>query len=204
MELGRDSDTGGQVKYVVELSRALARMPGVYRVDLFTRQVSSPEVDWSYGEPAEMLTAGPEDGDGDLEESSGAYIIRIPFGPRDQYLSQELLWPYIQEFVDGALAHILINIHKQRLMGGHVITTCTINIPHIHILSNGSRVACIKHSCGFGYLICNVSKLPCLVCLITVLDEVPKPIAAMTLWFPFKPAFTIVQLVTMPYSDLSP
>ncbi|KAH0977389.1 hypothetical protein GBA52_027108 [Prunus armeniaca] len=63
MELGRDSDTGGQVKYVVELSRALARMPGVYRVDLFTRQVSSPEVDWSYGEPAEMLTAGPEDGD---------------------------------------------------------------------------------------------------------------------------------------------
>ncbi|KAI5349855.1 hypothetical protein L3X38_002746 [Prunus dulcis] len=107
MELGRDSDTGGQVKYVVELSRALARMPGVYRVDLFTRQVSSPEVDWSYGEPAEMLTAGPEDGDGDLGESSGAYIIRIPFGPRDQYLSKELLWPYIQEFVGGALAHIL-------------------------------------------------------------------------------------------------
>ncbi|CAL8999605.1 unnamed protein product [Prunus brigantina] len=81
MELSRDSDTGGQVKYVVELSRALPRMPGVYRVDLFTRQVSSPKVDWSYGEPAEMLTAGPEDGDGDLGESSGAYIIRIPFGP---------------------------------------------------------------------------------------------------------------------------
>ncbi|KAB1213658.1 putative sucrose-phosphate synthase 2 [Morella rubra] len=108
MELGRDSDTGGQVKYVVELSRALARMPGVYRVDLFTRQISSPDVDWSYGEPTEMLTAGPEDGDGnDVGESSGAYIIRIPFGPRDNYLRKELLWPYIQEFVDGALAHIL-------------------------------------------------------------------------------------------------
>ncbi|KAJ7980527.1 Sucrose phosphate synthase [Quillaja saponaria] len=108
MELGRDSDTGGQVKYVVELSRALARMPGVYRVDLFTRQISSPEIDWSYGEPTEMLTGGPEDGDGnDVGESSGAYIIRIPFGPRDKYLRKELLWPYIQEFVDGALAHIL-------------------------------------------------------------------------------------------------
>lgn len=92
---------------MVELSRALARMPGVYRVDLFTRQVSCPDVDWSYGEPTEMLTAGPEDGDGGLGESSGAYIIRIPFGPRDQYLSKEVLWPYIQEFVDGALAHIL-------------------------------------------------------------------------------------------------
>ncbi|GKV35988.1 hypothetical protein SLEP1_g44175 [Rubroshorea leprosula] len=57
MELGRDSDTGGQVKYVVELARALAKMPGVYRVDLFTRQICSPEVDWSYGEPTEMLTA---------------------------------------------------------------------------------------------------------------------------------------------------
>ncbi|KAG5052159.1 hypothetical protein JHK87_004357 [Glycine soja] len=32
MELGRDSDTGGQVKYVVELARALGSMPGVYRI----------------------------------------------------------------------------------------------------------------------------------------------------------------------------
>uniref|UniRef100_A0A803LH47 Sucrose-phosphate synthase n=1 Tax=Chenopodium quinoa TaxID=63459 RepID=A0A803LH47_CHEQI len=39
MELGRDSDTGGQVKYVVELARALGSMPGVYRVDLLTRQL---------------------------------------------------------------------------------------------------------------------------------------------------------------------
>ncbi|CAI9117658.1 OLC1v1019098C2 [Oldenlandia corymbosa var. corymbosa] len=106
MELGRDSDTGGQIKYVVELAKALAKMPGVYRVDLFTRQVSSPEVDWSYGEPTEMLTTGPEDAD-DLGESSGAYVVRIPFGPRDKYLRKELLWPHIQEFVDGALAHIL-------------------------------------------------------------------------------------------------
>ncbi|KAK6914323.1 Glycosyl transferase, family 1 [Dillenia turbinata] len=106
MELGRDSDTGGQIKYVVELARALARMPGVYRVDLFTRQILSSEVDWSYGEPTEMLIAGSEDAE-DMGESSGAYIIRIPFGPRDKYLRKELLWPYIQEFVDGALAHIL-------------------------------------------------------------------------------------------------
>ncbi|KAH0905618.1 hypothetical protein HID58_037445 [Brassica napus] len=109
MELGSDSDTGGQVKYVVELARALARMPGVYRVDLFTRQICSSEVDWSYAEPTEMLTtASAEDCDGDeTGESSGAYIIRIPFGPRDKYLPKEILWPYIQEFVDGALAHIL-------------------------------------------------------------------------------------------------
>ncbi|XP_030954646.1 probable sucrose-phosphate synthase 1 isoform X1 [Quercus lobata] len=108
MELGRDSDTGGQVKYVVELARALGAMPGVYRVDLLTRQVSSPEVDWSYGEPTEMLT--PRNSEGfmdDLGESSGSYIIRIPFGPKDKYIPKELLWPYIPEFVDGALNHII-------------------------------------------------------------------------------------------------
>ncbi|CAN6284903.1 unnamed protein product [Urochloa humidicola] len=106
MELGRDSDTGGQVKYVVELARAMSMMPGVYRVDLFTRQVSSPDVDWSYGEPTEMLTTGSIDGEG-MGESGGAYIVRIPCGPRDKYLKKEALWPYLQEFVDGALAHIL-------------------------------------------------------------------------------------------------
>ncbi|KAK1305667.1 Sucrose-phosphate synthase [Acorus calamus] len=115
MELGRDSDTGGQIKYVVELARALAMMPGVYRVDLFTRQVSAPDVDWSYGEPTEMLTPGSYDLEGhDVGESCGAYIIRIPFGPRDKYLRKELLWPYIQEFVDGALAHIL---NMSRVLG---------------------------------------------------------------------------------------
>nr|AAZ85400.1 sucrose-phosphate synthase 2 [Physcomitrium patens] len=107
MELGRDSDTGGQIKYVVELARALALMPEVYRVDLLTRQICSPDVDWSYGEPTEMLSLGSYDDFEDVGESSGAYIVRIPCGPRDQYLRKELLWPYIQEFVDGALTHIL-------------------------------------------------------------------------------------------------
>ncbi|CAH9129523.1 unnamed protein product [Cuscuta epithymum] len=114
MELGRDSDTGGQIKYVVELAKALAKMPEVYRVDLLTRQVSSPEVDSSYGEPAEMLNigcpseaGGDSDGGSEIGESAGAYIIRIPFGPRDKYLRKEVLWPHIQEFVDGALTHIL-------------------------------------------------------------------------------------------------
>lgn len=114
MELGRDSDTGGQVKYVVELARALSMMQEVYRVDLLTRQICSPDVDWSYGEPTEMLTLGDADGSG---ESSGAYIVRIPCGPRDKYVSKEHLWPYIQEFVDGALAHI---INMTRALGEHI------------------------------------------------------------------------------------
>eukprot|EP00246_Nothoceros_aenigmaticus_P009060 TRINITY_DN24356_c0_g1_i1.p1 TRINITY_DN24356_c0_g1~~TRINITY_DN24356_c0_g1_i1.p1 ORF type:complete len:1079 (-),score=209.77 TRINITY_DN24356_c0_g1_i1:461-3697(-) len=106
MELGRDSDTGGQVKYVVELARALSKMPEVYRVDLLTRQICAPEVDWSYGEPTEMLTPVTDE-NSEVGESSGAYIVRIPCGRMDKYISKELLWPNIQEFVDGALSHIL-------------------------------------------------------------------------------------------------
>ncbi|CAI9762800.1 unnamed protein product [Fraxinus pennsylvanica] len=144
MELGRDSDTGGQTKYVVELSRALAKMPGVYRVDLFTRQVSSPEVDWSYGEPTEMLTIGSEDADSaDLGESSGAYIVRIPFGPRDKYLQKELLWPHVQEFVDGALCHIL-NMSKalgEQIGGGQPVWPYVI---HGHYADAGDAAALLS------------------------------------------------------------
>ncbi|CAO2143789.1 unnamed protein product [Urochloa humidicola] len=107
MELGRDSDTGGQVKYVVELARALAATPGVHRVDLLTRQISCPDVDWTYGEPVEMLTRASDADDEDSNDATGgAYIIRLPCGPRDKYLPKETLWPHIPEFVDRALAHV--------------------------------------------------------------------------------------------------
>ncbi|KAL7181855.1 hypothetical protein ACSBR1_040712 [Camellia fascicularis] len=96
------------VKYVVELARALGEMPGVYQIDLLTRQVSAPDVGWSYGEPTEMLNSRNLENDiHETGESSGAYIIRIPFGPKDKYIPKELLWPHISEFVDGALCHII-------------------------------------------------------------------------------------------------
>lgn len=113
MELGRDSDTGGQVKYVVELARALANTTGIYRVDLLTRQIASPaEVDYSYGEPIEMLSC-PSDG----SDCGGAYIIRLPCGPRDKYIPKESLWPHLPEFVDGALSHI---VNMARVLGEQV------------------------------------------------------------------------------------
>jgi hypothetical protein len=62
-------------------------MPEVYRVDLLTRQICDPEVDWSYGEPTEMLSSGTNY-DGEGGESSGAYIVRIPCGPRLILLEQ--------------------------------------------------------------------------------------------------------------------
>ncbi|XP_058112059.1 probable sucrose-phosphate synthase 1 isoform X2 [Magnolia sinica] len=144
MELGRDSDTGGQVKYVVELARALGAMPGVYRVDLLTRQISAPEVDWSYGEPQEMLT--PRSSENfmlETGESSGAYIVRIPFGPKDKYIPKELLWPHIPEFVDGALNHIIqmSKVLGEQIGGGQRVWPVAI---HGHYADAGDCAALLS------------------------------------------------------------
>ncbi|XP_058203298.1 probable sucrose-phosphate synthase 1 [Rhododendron vialii] len=144
MELGRDSDTGGQVKYVVELARALGAMPGVYRVDLLTRQVATPDVDWSYGEPTEMLSPlKPENDIQTTGESGGAYIVRIPFGPKDKYISKELLWPHIPEFVDGALGHIIqmSKVLGEQIGGGEPVWPVAI---HGHYADAGDSAALLS------------------------------------------------------------
>ncbi|MGA7936852.1 MAG: HAD family hydrolase [Kovacikia sp.] len=93
LELGRDADTGGQVKYVVELARALSRLPDIAAVDLFTRLVAAPEVDADYGKEIESL--------GDK-----ARIVRIVAGPPEEYLPKEAVWDYLDSFVDNMLGFI--------------------------------------------------------------------------------------------------
>lgn len=90
-ELGRDADTGGQVKYVVELARELACHPNVAQVELLTRQVIDPRVSDDYARLEERI-------------SENAKIVRIPFGPK-RYLRKEALWPYLEMFVDQTLVH---------------------------------------------------------------------------------------------------
>jgi len=92
IELGRDADTGGQTKYVIELARALASHEDVDRVDVMTRQVIDAKVNSDYAEPLEKI-------------SSNAYIVRLPCGPR-RYLRKEVLWPHLDSFSDQALKHV--------------------------------------------------------------------------------------------------
>lgn len=92
LELGRDADTGGQTKYVVELARALAQQPGVGRVDLLTRLVDEPTVGGDYAEPEECL-------------DDGVRIVRIEAGPAG-YIPKEALWDHLDAFVDNALSYL--------------------------------------------------------------------------------------------------
>lgn len=89
LELGRDADTGGQTKYVLELARALAAEERVGRVDVFTRRIEDPRVSADYAQPLEHL-------------GRKLCIVRIRCGgPR--YRRKELLWPHLDEFVDNCL-----------------------------------------------------------------------------------------------------
>lgn len=91
LELGRDEDTGGQTRYVLELARALTERDDVAQVDLITRQVQDDRVSDDYAVLEEPL-------------NDKASIIRIPFGPK-RYLSKTKLWPYMEMFVDQCLNH---------------------------------------------------------------------------------------------------
>ncbi|MGC9457029.1 MAG: HAD family hydrolase [Halothiobacillaceae bacterium] len=105
LELGRDSDTGGQTLYVVELARALAKMPEVGRVDLMTRRVIDPDVSADYAQPEEDL-------------GDGARIVRIEAGP-EEYLPKEALWDNLNCFVDGALEYIHETGERPALIHSH-------------------------------------------------------------------------------------
>jgi sucrose-phosphate synthase len=126
LELGRDADTGGQIKYVVELTRALAAHPRVKRVDLLTRLVDDPKVDKDYSRQEELL-------------ADKASIIRIPCGPR-RYLRKEVLWPYLDSFADNALHYIRRIgkvpdvIHSHYADGGYVGARLAglLGVPLVH------------------------------------------------------------------------
>ncbi|MEJ2059701.1 MAG: HAD-IIB family hydrolase [Gammaproteobacteria bacterium] len=133
-ELGRDADTGGQVTYVVELARALAALPDVWRVDLLTRQIFDAKVGTDYAQPVEAI-------------SENANIVRIPFGPR-RYLRKETLWPYLDCFVDNTLKHFrsvgrlpdLIHTHyaDAGYVGAHL--SSLLGVPLMHTGHSLGRV----------------------------------------------------------------
>lgn len=105
LELGRDSDTGGQVTYVLELAKALGDHPQVAEVELLTRQIIDEKVSEDYAQLEERI-------------SENAKIVRIPFGPK-RYLKKEKLWPYLDSFVDQTLIHFRRSGRLPDIIHGH-------------------------------------------------------------------------------------
>lgn len=110
-------DTGGQVVFVVELSRKLAQLG--YKVDIWTRQFE--------GQPEEEKV------------DTGVRILRVPCGGKE-FIPKEFLHRNIPEFCDKALRLI----HKKKLkysfinshywdagIAGQTLST-SLKIPHFH------------------------------------------------------------------------
>jgi len=104
-ELGYDADTGGQVKYVLELARAMAAHPDVGQVDLVTRLIEDKDLSPIYSNPVEQISAK-------------ARIIRIQCGGR-KYIRKELLWPHLDEFIDKTLKLIKAQGRIPDIFHGH-------------------------------------------------------------------------------------
>ncbi|KAI8109061.1 hypothetical protein M9435_005477 [Picochlorum sp. BPE23] len=137
MELGRDSDTGGQVKYVVELAKAMSLHPAVFRVDLLTRMIKDPIVHSDYGVAEECLTKG----NGEL---GGSYIVRLPCGPTHKYIPKEQLWPHVREFADRGIVHINKMLNKLAESGRR----CELYCIHGHYADAGETAVLIASSLG--------------------------------------------------------
>ena len=91
-EVGRDKDTGGQVKYVLELLESLSHHPQIRKVDLFTRRIVDKRVSSSYEKEIETV-------------NDKARIVRISCGG-NVYRPKESLWDYLDEFVDKTIRFI--------------------------------------------------------------------------------------------------
>ena len=126
LELGRDADTGGQTKYVVELLRELGERPEVEQVDLLTRRVIDDAVSEDYREPIESI-------------SNKARIVRIDCG-EEGYLPKEELWDSLDNFADNMLEYITAQnrppdiIHSHYADAGYVCNRIShqLSIPLIH------------------------------------------------------------------------
>jgi sucrose-phosphate synthase len=105
LQLGRDADTGGQIKYVVELAKALENRKDVQRVELFTRLLSDKSVSENYAQPIEKI-------------SDKCSIVRIQCGGR-KYMRKELLWPHLDEYIDKTIKYIKRQKRIPDIVHGH-------------------------------------------------------------------------------------
>ncbi|MFT5469377.1 MAG: sucrose-phosphate synthase [Verrucomicrobiales bacterium] len=126
LEIGRDSDNGGQTVYVMELAKALSCSPRVEQVTLFTRRIEDPETNDVYAQPVEAVNDKFD-------------IRRIDCGGPG-YLMKEGLWPHLDEFVSNTIRVIKAEglrpdfMHSHYADSGYVAAELSafLNTPFVH------------------------------------------------------------------------
>lgn len=132
LELGRDPDTGGQTKYVVDLARALGARADVEQVDLVTRRVLDPTVSEDYGVLVEPL-------------SDKARIVRVEAGP-EGYIRKEQLWDHLDALVDNLYDWLRKQGRWPELIHSHYADAGYVGVRLSHLL--GVPLVHTGHSLG--------------------------------------------------------
>ncbi|MEE4607081.1 MAG: HAD-IIB family hydrolase [Desulfobacteraceae bacterium] len=105
MQLGHDADTGGQIKYVVELCNALSQFENVKQVELFTRLIHDKAISEDYARPVERV-------------NDKFSIVRIQCGGK-KYIRKEMIWPHLDEYVDKTIKYIKRQNAISDIVHGH-------------------------------------------------------------------------------------
>ena len=121
LELGRDADTGGQTKYVVDLAKSLAEFDEIEQVDLVTRAIEDPAVSSDYNQPIEQL-------------SDKARIVRINAGPKG-YLPKEQLWDHLDSFMDNLVSWLNEQPRMPDLVHSHYADAGYVGVKLSNLLS---------------------------------------------------------------------
>lgn len=121
LELGRDADTGGQTKYVVDLAKALAEQDEVGQVDLVTRRVVDASLSEDYASPIEMV-------------SDNVRIVRIDAGP-EEYIAKEQLWDHLDSFLDNLVNWLNEQPSKPDLIHSHYADAGYVGVRLANLLS---------------------------------------------------------------------
>ncbi len=132
LELGRDADTGGQTKYVVELAKALAKQRQVERVDLVTRRIVDDAVSTDYAAVTEALR-------------DNAQIVRIEAGP-DGYIAKEELWGHLDGFTDRLLTWLHTQPRLPDILHSHYADAGYVGVRLSHL--TGLPLIHTGHSLG--------------------------------------------------------
>ena len=126
LEIGRDADNGGQIIYVMELAKELARREEVSQVHLFTRRIDDRNLSDDYAVDVEKVNDKLD-------------IRRVACGGK-KYLPKEKLWPHLDEFVSNAIQHIKQHdifpdwIHSHYGDAGYVVAELAayLHVPFAH------------------------------------------------------------------------
>lgn len=104
IEMGRDADTGGQTRYVVDLAKEISKHEDI-SLDIFTRKINDKRLSRDYNKKFEEI-------------SENVKIVRISCGG-NQYIRKEKLWPYLDEAVDALIEYFIKEKRIPDVVHGH-------------------------------------------------------------------------------------